>query len=213
MATIGIGSLVFIAVTQAFLGLILVYQGSVQTTRVFGDMIGVGPYFIFSVVRIFGPTITGMMIATRIGAGIAAELGSMVVTDQTEALKVSGSDPIDYIVAPRLIATILMMIVLWVFGSLVGIAAGTVMGVVRFDIPISTFLNPSVSRMSDVGVATIKCVLYGTVIPIMAAESGLRARGGSEGVGTATTRAVVTSSFAVIVLELLVSTVAYKLHW
>ncbi len=209
MHNVGNNSVVFISVTLGFLGLILVYQGCVQVLKVLPDLSGVGGAFIFAMVRTFGPTITGLMIATRVGAGIAAEIGSMTVTDQVEAMKVANSDPVSYILAPRFLACVVMTPVLWVFGTLVGIVAGYLMGHWRFGIATPTFLNLHVTTVHDVVIGFLKAESYGIVIPVLAADAGFKARGGSEGVGWATTSAVVNASFAVIVLDFVISTLAF----
>lgn len=213
MFVVGNQSVVFIAVTLAFLGLILVYQGAYQAQKVLPDLSQVGMIFIGTMVRTFGPTIVALMLATRVGAGIAAELGSMVVTDQVEAMKVTNTDPVEYLVVPRFLASLLMTVVLWVFGVLVAVFAGTLMGTMRFGIQLGTFLSLAGTQPADVGVGLLKCVAFGIAIPILSAESGFRASGGSEGVGWATTRAVVNSSFAVIALDFLISTLAYVAGW
>jgi phospholipid/cholesterol/gamma-HCH transport system permease protein len=210
---IGNRSVVFIAVTLGFLGLILVYQGAYQAQKVLPDLTGVGSIFISAMIRVFGPTIVGLMIATRVGAGIAAEIGSMVVTDQIEAMKVTNTDPVDYLVAPRFIACVVMTQILWVIGCLVAVVFGAAMGMARFQIQLGTFLSLANTGWGDVGVGSLKCLAFGIAIPILSAESGFRAHGGSEGVGWATTRAVVNSSFAIIFLDFVISTLAYVVGW
>jgi len=204
MFNIGNRSLLFLTVTLGFLGIISVYQGCMQTMKVLPDLSMAGAVFIAVMIREFGPTITALMLVTRVGSGIAAEIGTMVVTEQIEALKVTNTDPIDYLVAPRLIAFVIMMVACTAYGSLVAIACGTVLALVRFDLPPATFLSLQLTDMSDFYQGLIKTLAYGVAIPIISAESGFRAFGGSEGVGTATTRAVVNSLFAVIFLDFLV---------
>jgi phospholipid/cholesterol/gamma-HCH transport system permease protein len=210
---VGNRSTAFIAITLGFLGLILVFQACIQTLKVLPDLSAIGRNFIEAMVRTFGPTITGMMIATRVGAGIAAEIGSMTVTDQVEAMKVANSDPVSYIVVPRFLACVLMTPVLWVFGTLVGTLAGYLMGHYRFGIGTLTFLDITNTRPADVLIGLMKALSYGIVIPILSADAGFKARGGSEGVGWATTSAVVNSSFAVIVLDFVLSTTAFLLGY
>lgn len=213
MHNVGNNSAVFISVTLGFLGLILVYQGCVQTLKVLPDLSGVGMAFIFAMVRTFGPTITGMMIATRVGAGIAAEIGSMTVTDQIEAMKVANSDPVSYILGPRFVSCVVMTPILWVFGTLVGVLFGYLMGHFRFGIATQTFLDLGLVSYHDVVIGFLKALSYGIVIPVLAADAGFKARGGSEGVGWATTTAVVNASFAVIVLDFVISTLAFLLGY
>ncbi|NOZ00486.1 MAG: ABC transporter permease [Deltaproteobacteria bacterium] len=205
MHNIGNRSLVFISVTLGFLGLISVYQGSIQAQKVLPDLSMVGATFINVMISEFGPTITALMIATRVGSGIAAELGAMVVTEQVEALKMTNTDPIEFVVVPRFIATVIMMFVMTVYGVLVAVLAGMVIADLRFQVNPSTFLSLGMTGWSDLCVGLIKCFAYGVAIPIIAADAGFHASGGSEGVGQATTRAVVNTLFAVIILDFIIA--------
>lgn len=202
-------SLLFISVVFGFLGLISVYQVCMQAKTVIPDYSIVGPVFIQIQVREFGPTIAALMLSTKVGSGIAAEIGSMVVTDQISALKMCNTDPVDYIVVPRFISCIVMTFVLTVYGILVATFFGMIMGMVEFDINPQTFLNLQLIENSDVIIGISKALVFGTAIPIIAAHSGLRTTGGSEGVGWATTRAVVNTSFAVILLDFVISGLGY----
>lgn len=209
MFDVGNRSLVFLAVTMGFLGLILVYQGCIQASRVLPDLSLAGATLIEVMVREFGPTITALMIATRVGAGVAAEIGSMVVTDQVEAMKVCGTDPVEYVVVPRFLSCAIMSIFLTAWSIVVAVFAGMVIGATRFGIHPETFLSLRTVGWDDFTVGVIKSLVYGVVIPIVSAESGLRATGGAEGVGWATTRAVVNSSVAVIGIDFAISTLDY----
>lgn len=202
-------SLVFLAVTMGFLGMISVYQGCMQTMKVLPDLSNAGAVFIMAMIREFGPTITAMMLATRVGTGIAAEIAAMTVTDQVEALKVSNTDPIAYLVAPRFLGFVIMMVVCTVYSCGVAILAGLLIADLRFQINPSTFLSLGFTRWSDFFIGLSKTVAYGIAIPILAADSGFRATGGSEGVGWATTRAVVHSLFAIIALDFVIAGIGY----
>jgi phospholipid/cholesterol/gamma-HCH transport system permease protein len=206
---VGNKSLLFIAVTLGFIGMVLVFQTCLQVGRVTGDLSLVGAEFIKILVHEFGPTLTAMMLATRVGAGIAAEVGSMVVTEQVDALRMCGVDPVDYLVVPRFLASLVMTAVLAVFGVTVAIALGALTAKLSFQVNPEVFINLSRVTFGDVVLGLGKCVAYGAAIPIVAGTCGLRARGGSEGVGWATTQAVISSSFAVILLDLTLSTVGY----
>lgn len=206
---IGNRSLVFICVTLGFLGMISVYQTCTQALKVVPDLSLVGAVFIQIMVREFGPTVTGLMIATRVGAGIAAEIGSMVVTDQIDAMKVCNTDPVEYVVVPKFVACICMSFILTAFGILVAVVSGLVVAVTRFQINPDTFLSLRLTTWSDFIIGISKALVFGISIPIISAESGFRTSGGAQGVGWATTRAVVNSSFAVIVLDFVISTIGY----
>jgi phospholipid/cholesterol/gamma-HCH transport system permease protein len=150
-----------------------------------------------------------MMLATRVGAGIAAEIGSMVVTEQVDALRMSAVDPIDYLIVPRFIASLVMTMVLAVFGVIVALALGTLTAKLSFRVNPAVFLDFSRVVWGDLAVGVSKCVAYGAAIPVVSCTCGLLARGGSEGVGWATTAAVIGSSFAVIVLDFVLSGIGY----
>ncbi|MCA9522024.1 MAG: ABC transporter permease, partial [Myxococcales bacterium] len=206
---IGNKSMLFIATTLAFLGMITVFQVTTQVKQVLPELSMIGPAFIQLMVREFGPTICGLMVATRVGSGIAAEIGSMVVTEQIDALKMSNADPVHYLIAPRFLACSVMLVILAILGCLVATTSGVIMAQLGFGIHPKTFLNLGLVKWSDVVIGLCKAFAYGMAIPVISAHSGLNTKGGSEGVGWATTMAVVNSSFAVIVLDLVISVAGY----
>lgn len=206
---IGNESLLFIVATMGVLGFIIVLQALVQIDRILAEFSMVGPAFIQGFIREFAPTITGLMIATRVGSGIAAEIGSMVVTEQVDALRMCNADPVDYLVVPRFAASLVMTVALSIVGALVGIICGGLVAVFIWDIPADMFFRLNVVSIPDTVSGLLKALAYGAAIPIVSAQAGFSSHGGSEGVGEATTRAVVNSSFAVIVLDLLISGISY----
>jgi phospholipid/cholesterol/gamma-HCH transport system permease protein len=151
------------------------------------------------------------MLATRVGAGIAAEIGSMVVTEQVDALQMCAADPVDYLVRPRFMASVLMTTVLAILAGGIAFATGMWTAQHFFSMNPRTFADTSLVDGSDVVIGLTKCTAYGAAIPVISGYSGLTARGGSEGVGWATTRAVVNSSLAVIMLNFVISTIGYLL--
>jgi len=205
---VGNKSILFITVTLGFIGMVMTYQACLQLARVTGDYSQVGSQFLRLIISDFGPTLTAMMLATRVGAGIAAEIGSMKVTEQIDALRMSGVLPIDYLIVPRFLATLVMMLMLAVLGSAVMYVAGAATADYSFGVNPNTFFDLSFIRPRHLILFVVKCVAYGAAIPIVAGFCGLRARGSSEGVGWATTAAVIGSSFAVIVLDFLISAAA-----
>ena len=202
---VGNRSALFVAVTLGFLGMVLVFQTCLQVSRVTGDLSQVGGEFVKILVHEFGPTITAMMLATRVGAGIAAELGSMTVTEQVDALRMNGVEPIEYLITPRLIASLVMTGALTVLGVTVAIAMGALTAWASFHVNPRLFVDLSRTSLGDVATGGMKVLAYGAAIPIVSGAAGLAARGGSEGVGAATTRAVIASSFVVILLDLVLS--------
>src|SRR5207244_8498668 len=123
---VGVRSLLFLSRTLGVIGMVLVYQTCLQVTRITGDLSQIGAEFTKVLVHEFGPSLTAMMLATRVGAGIAAEIGSMVVTEQVDALHMCGVEPIEYLVVPRLAASVVMTSVLTVLGGTAGLAAGAI---------------------------------------------------------------------------------------
>ncbi len=208
MYAIGNRSLMFIVVTLGFIGMVMTYEACLQLSRVTGDYSQVGMQYLRLVVSDFGPTLTGMMLATRVGAGIAAEIGSMKVTEQVDALRMSGVLPIDYLIVPRFLASIWMTLALSTLGGLVMYTAGGLTAKYSFGVNPTLFFDLQMVRMRHLILMVVKALSYGAAIPVVAGFCGLRARGSSEGVGWATTAAVIGSSFAVIVLDFVISAAA-----
>jgi phospholipid/cholesterol/gamma-HCH transport system permease protein len=206
---IGNRSVFFISVTMGFIGMILVFQAAMQALRIVPDLTMLGPTFAELLVRDLAASIGAMMLATRVGAGIAAELGSMVVTDQVDAMRMCSADPIEYLVVPRFISSVVMSVSLLIWGAVVAFVAGMITANVVFEVNFATFANFSLVDAGDLIVGLVKCVAYGAAIPIVSARAGLTTFGGSEGVGWATTNAVVNSSLTVIVLNFFISVVGY----
>jgi phospholipid/cholesterol/gamma-HCH transport system permease protein len=209
MYEIGNKSVLFLTITMGCIGMILVYQGGLQTKRVVPDFSQLGATYLELLVRDLAASIGSLMLATRVGAGIAAEIGSMVVTEQVDALRMCAADPIDYLIVPRFLASLVMTTALVIWSAFVAFTAGMLTAYVAFDVPFATFFDVHLMDYGDVLTGLAKCVAYGTAIPIVSAASGLSTFGGSEGVGWATTRAVVNSSLAVIVLNFFISGSAY----
>ena len=167
MYEIGNRSLAFLSIVMGFIGMILVYQGGLQTQRVVPDLSLLGATFLQLLVRDLAASICALMLATRVGAGIAAEIGSMVVTEQVDALRMCATDPIDYLIRPRFLASLSM------FGALVVIAAGVAFlsgmwtAYAFFGINPRTFANVSMVSVGDLTIGLTKCVAYGATIPVI----------------------------------------------
>lgn len=205
MYAIGNQSVLFITVTIGFLGMILVYQVATQVSKILPDFSMIGPAFLQIMIKEFAPTITGLMIATRVGSGIAAEIGSMVVTEQVDALRMCNAEPVNYLVVPRFLASGVMMICLTIYATLIAEITGMLTGMTGFGIHPLTFLSMQLVGKADVISGLVKAFAYGSTIPLIAGQAGLEATGGSEGVGWATTRSVVNASFAVVLLDFVIS--------
>ncbi len=209
MYSIGNESLLFVTVTMIVIGMIMVVQSALQAMKVVPDLSMLGGNIIQMMARDFAATICAMMLATRVGAGIAAEIGSMVVTEQVDALRMSAADPVEYLVVPRFIASIVMTMVLTFWSLFVALTAGMITANLQFDVSYATFMNFGFVKVGDLILCLMKSVAYGAAIPIVSSHRGLATFGGSEGVGWATTSAVVHSSLAVIILDLILSVFGY----
>jgi phospholipid/cholesterol/gamma-HCH transport system permease protein len=209
MYEMGNKSLFFICITMGFIGMILVYQAGLQAKRVVPDFTMLGATYLELLVRDFAASIGALMLATRVGAGIAAEIGSMVVTEQIDALRMCAADPIDFLIVPRFLASLFMTTILIVLGGTVAFCAGGATAYFAFEVSPQTFCNMQLVDIGDLTTGLTKCVAYGAAIPIVSGYCGLSTFGGSEGVGWATTRAVVNSSLAIIILNFFISGAAF----
>jgi phospholipid/cholesterol/gamma-HCH transport system permease protein len=206
---IGNRSLLFVCVTLGFIGMIMVYQAGTQAKRVVPEFSMLGATFLELLVRDFAASIGALMLATRVGAGIAAEIGSMVVTEQVDALRMSAADPIEFLVVPRFIASMIMTTILVTIGGTVAFCAGAATAYAFFDVRPDVFFNMRLIDVGDVVTGLAKCIAYGAAIPVVSSYCGLSTFGGSEGVGWATTRAVVNSSLAILMLNAFISTASF----
>jgi len=203
------GSMMFVVVAMSFVGMIMIYQSTEQLSRAVGDTNLVGASFLKLLVRVLGPTVMGLLLACRVGAGIAAEVGAMAVTDQLDAMRMCAADPIEVLMVPRLRGAVVASFTLAVIGSGASILAGLVTGMVCYGTSPSTYWNLSLVGTADVVQGVVKAIAYGVAVPIVSGACGLAARGGARGVGQATTDAVVGSSFAIVLLDSLISMISH----
>jgi phospholipid/cholesterol/gamma-HCH transport system permease protein len=211
---IGIQSLTVVLLTGFFTGAVLALQSGLTLDQ-FGARPVVGRLVSASMIKELGPVLTGLMLTGRVGSGIAAELGSMVVTDQIFALRALGTDPIRKLVVPRMLAGFLMAPVLTVVADFVGIVGGWI--VARYQLQVTTGVYWSSILeglyMQDVWMGLIKPFVLGFVIATVACHVGLRASGGTQGVGKATTVAVVAGSVGVIAADFFITKVLIALMY
>ena len=204
--SIGVMSQSVVLITGAFTGMVLAAQTYLQFHKVRMDTATMAVVSV-SMLSQLGPVLTGLMVAGRVGSGIAAELGSMMVTDQIAALRALGTDPVRKLVVPRILAGLLMVPVLTIISSAVGMVGGWIVtfGVLR--VASSVYWNSVVQGLyiQDVWMGLIKPFFLGFAIVSIGCHVGLRTRGGTQGVGRATTNAVVASSVAVIAINYLVT--------
>lgn len=199
---IGVGSLTVVLLTGFFTGAVLALNTGITLDQ-FGARSFVGRLISASMIKELGPVLTGLMLAGRIGSGIAAELGSMVVTDQINALRALGTDPIRKLVVPRLLAGFFMTPVLTVISDGVGILGGWLIAVFQLRVASSLYWTSILDGlyMEDAWMGLIKPFFLGFIIVTIGCHVGLSAKGGTQGVGRATTNAVVASSVAVIAVD------------
>jgi phospholipid/cholesterol/gamma-HCH transport system permease protein len=203
---IGIGSLTVVLLTGMFTGMVLALQSG-MTLDQFGGRSIVGRLVAASMVRELGPVLTALMVTGRVGSGIAAELGSMMVTEQISALRALGTDPVRKLVVPRVVAGTLMVPVLTIIGDGVGLVGGAIISGMQLGVAGSVYWNNVVQGLyiQDVWMGLIKPVVLGFCLVTIACHVGLRTTGGTQGVGRATTNAVVAGSVVVLALDFLVT--------
>ena len=211
---IGVGSLTVVLLSGLFTGAALASQSGLTLDQ-FGARPLVGRLVSASMIKELGPVLTALMLTGRIGSGIAAELGSMVVTDQINALRALGTDPIRKLVVPRMLAGLFMAPVLTVISDMVGVLGGWV--VARFQLQVSSGLYwSSISKglyMQDIWMGITKPFVFGFIIVTIASHVGLRTTGGTAGVGKATTVSVVAGSVAVIAADFFVTQIFFALFY
>ncbi|MCP9494774.1 MAG: ABC transporter permease [Pyrinomonadaceae bacterium MAG19_C2-C3] len=199
---IGVGSLSIILLTGFFTGGVLTLQ-TVPTLKSFGTQSVTGQLIALSLVRELGPVLSALMVTARVGSAISAELGAMSVSQQIDAMRALGTDPIRKLVAPRLIALLISLPLLTVLADIIGIMGGWIVAVSLFQQDSSTFLNSVRNGITgdDVIGGVIKPIVFGFLICAISCRQGLTTEGGTVGVGLSTTRAVVLSAIMVIISD------------
>jgi phospholipid/cholesterol/gamma-HCH transport system permease protein len=211
---IGIGSLTVVILTGLFTGMVLALQSGLTLDQ-FGARSVVGRLVSASMVKELGPVLTALMVTGRVGSGIAAELGSMAVTEQIAALRALGTDPIRKLVLPRVVAGTVMVPVLTILADGVGMIGGLVISVTQLKVAGSIYWSNVVEGlyMDDIWMGLIKPVVLGFALVTIGCHVGLRAKGGTQGVGRATTNAVVSASVAVLALDFLLTKILIVLMY
>jgi phospholipid/cholesterol/gamma-HCH transport system permease protein len=215
MDRMGVGTLPILLLTGLFTGMVLALQSAVALQR-FGAEIYIGSLVGVSMVRELGPVLAALIFAGRVGSGIAAELGSMRVTEQIDALQSFGTDPIKKLVTPRLLAGLIMLPILTIITDAVGIFGGLVVSVYAVQISADVYLAGVWTTLAQSGfilgffprdfvAGLVKPIVFGGLIAHTGCHYGLAARGGTEGVGNATTRAVVMSSILILIVNYFVT--------
>ena len=203
---IGLGSLTVVLLTGTFTGMVLALQSG-MTLDQFGARSMVGRLVSASMVKELGPVLTALMVTGRVGSGIAAELGSMVVTEQISALRALGTDPIRKLIVPRILAGTIMVPVLTVIANAVGIMGGDLISRTQLQVAGSIYWNNVFEGLyiEDIWMGLIKPVVLGFCLVSIGCHVGIRAKGGTQGVGRATTNAVVAASVVVLAVDFLLT--------
>lgn len=201
--SIGVGSLPIVVLTGFFTGAVLAVQAS-NTLERFGSITLVGQLVSLSMVRELGPVLTSLMVAGRNSSGMASELGSMIVTEQIDAMRALGTDPMKKLVTPRVVATVFMLFFLTIISDLVGLTGGLFIAkiLLRLDARQYWYNAWQTLVFQDVFMGLIKPVLFGFIIATIGCFYGMNARGGTQGVGRATTQAVVAASVLILAMDL-----------
>jgi phospholipid/cholesterol/gamma-HCH transport system permease protein len=211
MDEIGVKSLGIVMLTGLFTGMVLALQSSVQL-KTFGATMYIGNLVSASMVRELGPVLAGLMVAGRVGSGIAAQLGSMRVTEQIDALNTLGTDPIKKLVTPRVVAALIMVPVLTIINDFAGILGGGLIAKIYVQLPSSLYWSTVWDQIATSGFlwhvipndfvhGLLKPFVFGGIISLTACHFGLTTTGGTEGVGVSTTRTVVTASILILVVD------------
>jgi phospholipid/cholesterol/gamma-HCH transport system permease protein len=203
---IGIGSMTVVLLTGLFTGMVLALQSGLTLDQ-FGARTVVGRLVSASMVKELGPVLTALMVTGRVGSGIAAELGSMVVTEQIAALRALGTDPVRKLVVPRVVAGTIMVPILTIISDGVGMVGGMVISVTQLKVAGSIYWSNVTDGLyiDDIWMGLIKPVVLGFALVTIGCHVGLRAHGGTQGVGRATTNAVVGASVVVLALDFLLT--------
>lgn len=206
LESVGIGSLTVVLLTGIFTGAVLALQSGLTLDQ-FGARPVVGRLVSASMVKELGPVLTALMLAGRVGSGIAAELGSMVVTDQINALRALGTDPVRKLVVPRVIAGVVMAPILTIISDFMGIIGGAIIAIFQLQVPSSVYWKSITDGLyvEDAWMGLVKPFFLGFAIVSIGCHVGLRTKGGTQGVGRSTTNAVVAASVAVLVLDFFIT--------
>ena len=207
---IGYFSLPVVALTAVFTGMVLALQSYTGFSR-FGAESAIASVVVLSVTRELGPVLAGLMVSGRAGAAMAAELGTMRVTDQIDALSTLSTDPMKYLVAPRLLAATIALPLLVALADILGVMGGYIVATEKLGFTSGTYLSATFTNLQaeDVISGLIKAAVFGFVIALMGCFHGYRSKGGAQGVGAATTTAVVSASILILALDYILTQVLF----
>ena len=206
---LGVASVGIVTVTSVFIGMVMAVQFAFGL-RKFGGMEYTGRVVALSFMRELAPSLTAVIVGGRIGSGMAAEVGSMAVTEQIDAVRALGADPLKKLVWPRLVASTLVMPVLAAFALVLGFGGAMLISDLEFNIQAQFFLNSALSvvTMADFASGMMKTPVFGAIIALVGCHFGMTTRGGTAGVGNSTTRTVVVVSIAILIADFFLTKLA-----
>ena len=210
MSKIGVDSLPIVSLISLFTGMVLALQSAYQMQKMSSEMY-IASLVSLSMVRELGPVLTALVVAGRVGASITAELGTMKVTEQIDALETLATNPIKYLVVPRFLALFIMLPLLTIYADMIGILGGYVIGVFKLRITPKMYMRMTYQPLvfKDIFTGLIKAVVFGMIIAIVACFQGMRTEGGAEGVGKSTTQSVVISFIMIIAADCFITALFY----
>jgi len=206
MIEIGYYSLPVVGLTGIFAGMVLALQSHTGFSR-FSAESAIPAVVVLSITRELGPVLAGLMVAGRVGAAMAAEIGTMRVTEQIDALTTLSTNPRKYLIAPRLIAATIMMPCLVLVADIIGVMGGYLVAVYKLGFNSETYIINSFEFLETMDVVSglVKAAVFGYIIAMMGCYHGFNSRGGAQGVGAATTNAVVTGAILVLVFNYIIT--------
>lgn len=205
-------SLPVIGLTGLFTGMVLALQGEAALSRLSAES-AIPQIVAISILRELGPVVAGLMLAGRVGSSIAAELSTMRVNEQVDALTTMSIDPWHYLIAPRVLAALIALPVLVVVANVIGIGGGYLIAVFQLDFDGTRFLTTILGfiQPQDWALSLTKALIFGAIVGLFGCYMGFNARGGAQGVGLATTNAVVASSIALLLADLVITLAFFRL--
>jgi phospholipid/cholesterol/gamma-HCH transport system permease protein len=208
MVEIGYYSLPVVGLTAIFTGMVLALQSSTGFERlVGGGESGIAEIVVLSMTRELGPVLAGLMVAGRIGAAIAAEIGTMRVTEQIDALTTLSTNPMRYLVGPRLFAGTLMLPLLVLVADVIGVFGGYVVGIYKLDFNPAAYIRNTMDFVETLDVVSglVKAAVFGFLVALMGCYHGYHSKGGAQGVGAATTNAVVSAAIVILIFNYIIT--------
>lgn len=210
MKNIGVNSLPVVSLISLFTGMVLAFQSAYQMEKV-GAEIYIASLVALSMTRELGPVLTALFVAGKVGAAVTAEVGTMKVTEQIDALETLATNPVRYLVVPRFLAIVVMLPLLTIYANFMGILGGYIIGVGRLGISSSLYLRMTYEPLilKDIFTGLLKAFIFAMIICIVACFEGFSTTGGAQGVGKSTTLSVVTSFILIIATDCLCTAIFY----